>query len=161
MHIWNFYSFGDRVFQLLRNFEWDLVFFGPIGKTRLPPWPLIDWDIFDFSSESAERNLTNLDSKQDPNVLSQICVFGPIGKTRWPPWPLIGGKFFNFSETAQRNSTKLDRKQDGRGRWDLAPCQVSLNLVRRFQRRSRKCLSQSEARATILFFGSARKTQTW
>ena len=26
------------------------VFFGPIGKTRWPPWPLIGWDIFDFSS---------------------------------------------------------------------------------------------------------------
>ena len=35
------------------------VFFGPIGKTRWPPWPLIGWDILDF--------------------------FGPIGKTRWPP----------------------------------------------------------------------------
>ena len=28
-------------------------------------------------------------------------------------------------------------------------------------RRSRKCFSQSEARAAILFFRSARKTQTW
>ena len=37
----------------------------------------------------------------------------------------------------------------GRGRWDLASCQVSLNSV---QRRSRKCLSQSEARTAILFF---------
>ena len=25
------------------------VFFGPIGKTRWPSWPLIGWDIFDFS----------------------------------------------------------------------------------------------------------------
>ena len=29
------------------------VFFGPIGKTRWPPWPLIGWDVFDFSSETA------------------------------------------------------------------------------------------------------------
>ena len=29
------------------------VFFGPIGKTRWPPWPLIGWDIFDFLSETA------------------------------------------------------------------------------------------------------------
>ena len=29
------------------------VFFGPIGKTRWPPWPLIGWDIFGFSSETA------------------------------------------------------------------------------------------------------------
>ena len=42
----------------------------------------------------------------------------------------------------------------------LLSCQVSLNSVQRFQRRSRKCLSQSEARAAILFFRSARKTQT-
>ena len=184
------------------------VFFGPIGKTRWPPWPLIGCDIFNFS-ETAERNSTKLDRKQDLNVLYQVCVFradwknkmaalasdwlrhfrlllwnrwtefnetwqearsqrplpslcfsgrsekqdcrpglwlaeifstspleplngiernltrskistsstkfvffGPIGKTRWPPWPLIGWDIFDFSETAERNSTKLDWKQD-------------------------------------------------
>ena len=51
-----------------------IVFFGPIGKTRWPPWPLIGWDIFDFSSETAERNSTKLDRKQDLNVLYQFCV---------------------------------------------------------------------------------------
>ena len=51
------------------------VFFGPIGKTRWPPWPLIDRDIFDFSSETPERNSTKLDRKQDLNVLNQVCVF--------------------------------------------------------------------------------------
>ena len=51
------------------------VFFGPIGKTRWPPWLLIGWDIFDFSSETAERNSTKLDRKQDHNVLYQVCVF--------------------------------------------------------------------------------------
>ena len=89
------------------------VFFGPIGKTRWPPWPLIGWDIFDFSFETAERNSNKHDRKQDLNVLYQVCVFGPIGKTRWPPWPLIGWDIFDFSsETAEWNSTKLDRKQD-------------------------------------------------
>ena len=138
------------------------VFFEPIGKTRWPPWPLIGWDIFDFSSETAERNSTKLDRKQDLNVLYQVCIFsgqsekqdgrpglwlaetfstfplkpmngvqrnltgsnistsstkfvffGPIGKTRWPSWPLIGWDIFDFSsETDERNSTKLDRKQD-------------------------------------------------
>ena len=186
------------------------VFFGPIGKTRWPPWPLIGWDIFDFSSDTAERNSTKLDRKQDLNVLYQVCVFwadwknkmaalasdrlrhfrlllwncctefnktwqearsqhllpslcfkdrseiqdgrpglwlaetfstsplkplnriqrnltgskistsstkfvffGVIGKTRWLPWPLIGWNIFDFfSETAEWNSTKLDRKQD-------------------------------------------------
>ena len=51
------------------------VIFGPIGKTRWPPWPMIGWDIFDFSSETAERNSTILDRKQDLNVLYQVCVF--------------------------------------------------------------------------------------
>ena len=51
------------------------VFFGPIWKTRWPPWPLIGWDIFDFFSETAEQNSTKLDRKQDLNVLYQVCVF--------------------------------------------------------------------------------------
>ena len=137
------------------------VFFGPIGKTRWPPWPLICWDIFHFISETAERNSTKLDGKQDLNVLYQVCVFRadrknkmaalasdwlrhfplllwnrymefnenwqearsqrPLPslcfladrKTRWLPWPLIGWDIFDFSsETAERNSRKLDRKQD-------------------------------------------------
>ena len=51
------------------------VFFGPIGKIRWPPFPLIGWDIFDFFSETAEQNSTKLDRKQDLNVLYQVCVF--------------------------------------------------------------------------------------
>ena len=185
------------------------VFFGPIRKTRWPPWPLIGWDIFNFFSETTEQNSTKLDRKQDLNVLYQVCVFwadrknkiaalasellrnfqlllwnrwtefnetwqearsqlplpslcfsgqsekqdgrpglwlaktfstsplkllsgiqqnltgskistsstkfvffGPIGETRWPSWLLVGWDIFDFSETAERNSTKLDRKQD-------------------------------------------------
>ena len=52
-----------------------LCFFGPIGKTRWPPWSLIGWDIFDFSSETTERNSTKLDCEKDLNVLYQVCVF--------------------------------------------------------------------------------------
>ena len=44
---------------------------------------------------------------------STKCVFfGPIGITRWPPLPLIGWDIFYLSEIAERNSSKLDRKQD-------------------------------------------------
>ena len=50
------------------------VFLGPIGKIRWPPLPLIGWDIFDFS-ETAERNSTKLDRKQDLNIFYQVCVF--------------------------------------------------------------------------------------
>ena len=52
-----------------------LCFLGGSGKTRWPPWPLIGWDIFDFSTETAERKLTKLTRKQDLNVLYQVCVF--------------------------------------------------------------------------------------
>ena len=58
------------------------VFFGPMGKTRWPPWPLIGWDIFDFSYETAERNSMKLDRKQDLNVLYQVCVFGADRKNK-------------------------------------------------------------------------------
>ena len=89
------------------------VFFGPIGKTRWPPWPLIGWDIFDFSSETAERNSTKLDRKQDLNVLYQFCVFWADRKNKMAAWLLIGWDIFDFcSETAERNLMKLDRKQD-------------------------------------------------
>ena len=77
-----------RHFRLLLWNRWtefnEFVFFGPIGKTRWPPWPLIGLDIYE-----------------------------PVQKARWRPWPLIGWDIFDFSsETAERNSTKLDRKQD-------------------------------------------------
>ena len=58
------------------------VFFGPIGKTKWPPWPLIGWDIFDISEESAERKSTKLDRKQALNALYQVCVFGANRKSK-------------------------------------------------------------------------------
>ena len=138
------------------------VFFKPIGKTRWPHWPLIGWDIFDFSSESAEQNSTKLDRKQDLNALYLVCVFRADHKNKmaalasdwlrhfrlllWNCWtefnetwqeassqrPLpslcfwgwskkqygrpglwLVETYFDFSsETAERNSTKFDGKQD-------------------------------------------------
>ena len=58
------------------------VFFGLIGKTRSSPQPLICWDIFDFFSETAERNSTKLDWKEDLNVLYQVCVFRAENKNK-------------------------------------------------------------------------------
>ena len=153
-----------------RNLTWSkistpstkFVFLGPIGKTRWPPWPLICWDIFDFSSETAERNSTKLDRKEDLKALYQVCVFQAdrknqmaapasdwlrhfwlLCRNRWKEFnktwqearsqsPLpslcfsglsekqdghpglwLAETYFDFSpETAERNSAKLDRKQD-------------------------------------------------
>ena len=123
--LWLAETFSTSPLKPQNGIEWSLtgskiltsstkfVFFGPIGKTRWPPWPLIGWDIFDFSSETAERNSTKLDRKQDLNILYKACVFRADQKTRWPPWPLIGWDIFDFSsETVDQNSTKFDRKQD-------------------------------------------------
>ena len=73
---WNFT--GSKILMSSTKF----VFFGPIRKTRWPSWPLIGWDIFAFSSETADRNSTKLDRNQDLNVLHQVCVFGPIEKNK-------------------------------------------------------------------------------
>ena len=138
------------------------VFFVLIENTRWLPWPLIGWDIFDFFSETANRIQWNWTGSKISMSYTKFVFFGPIGKTRWPPWPLIGWDIFDFSsEIAEQNSMKLDRKQDLNVLYHLASCQVSLNTVQRFQRKSRKCVSQSEARAAILLFQLARKTQTW
>ena len=87
-------------------------------------------------------------------------------KFRWIPFSGFYREVENVSANQRpwRPSCFSDRPEKyklGRGLWDLASYQVSLNSVQRFQRRSWKCLSQSEAMAAILFLWSARKTQTW
>ena len=44
---------------------------------------------------------------------TKFVFFVPIGKTRWLAWPMIGCDILDFSsETAERNSTKLNMKHD-------------------------------------------------
>ena len=109
------------------------VFFGQIGKTRWPPWPLIGWDIFDFSSETAEWNSTKLYRKQDLNVFYQVCVFRADRKSKMAAlasdWLrhfglLLWNRWIKFNETwqearSQRPLPSLcfsgrSEKQDGR-----------------------------------------------
>ena len=47
---------------------------GPIGKVKWPPWPLIDLTIFNFYSETVERNSPKLDKEHDLNALYQVFV---------------------------------------------------------------------------------------
>ena len=62
------------------------VFFGLIGKTRWPPWPLIGWDIFDFSSETAERNSTKLKQEaRSQRPLPSLCISGQSEKQNGRP----------------------------------------------------------------------------
>ena len=85
--LWLAETFSNSPLKPLNRIQWNLigskistpstkfVFLGPIGKRGWPPWPLIGWDIIDFSSETAERNSAKLDRKQDLNALYQVCVF--------------------------------------------------------------------------------------
>ena len=102
---------------------------------------------------------------KNTNLVEDIEILLPV-KFRWIPFSGFRGEVENVSTNQKpgRPSCFSDRPEKhklGRGRWDLTSCQVSLNSVQRLQRRSRKCLGQSEARVSILFFRSARKTQSW
>ena len=102
---------------------------------------------------------------KNTNLVEDVEILLPV-KFRWILFSGFRWEVENVSANQRpgRPSSFSDQPEKhklGRERWDLASCQVSLNSVQRFQRRSRKCLSQSEARAAILFFWSARKTQTW
>ena len=102
---------------------------------------------------------------KNTNLVEDVEILLPV-KFSWIPFSGFRGEVGNVSANQRPGqpscfSDRPEKHKLGRGRWDLASCQVSLNSVQRFQRRSRKCLGQSEARAAILFFRSARKTQTW
>ena len=101
---------------------------------------------------------------KNTNLVEDVEILLP-GKFRWILFSGFRGEVENVSANQRpgRPSCFSDRPEKhklGRRHWDLASCQVSLNSVQRFQRRSWKCLSQSEARAAILFFRLAQKTQT-
>ena len=53
--VWNHWTEFNETWQDTRSQRPvpSLCFFGPIGITRWPPWPLIGRDIFDLSSETA------------------------------------------------------------------------------------------------------------
>ena len=155
------------------------VFFGPIGKTRWPPWPLIGWDIFDFSYESAERNSTKLDRKQDLNVLYQVCVFRADRKNKMAAlasdWLrhfrlLLWNRWTEFNETwrearSQRPLPSLcfsgwSEKQDGRpGLWLAETLSTSpmkpLNGIQRNLTGSKISTSSTK----FVFFGPIGKTR--
>ena len=94
-------------------------------------------------------------SPKNINLVEGVEILLPI-KFRWIPFCGFRGEVENVSanQWPGRPSCFSDRPEKhklGRRRWDLASCQVSLNSVQLFQRRSWKCLSQSEARTAILF----------
>ena len=99
---------------------------------------------------------------KNTNLVENVKILLPV-KFRWIPFTSFRGEVENVSVNQKQGrpsyfSDRPEKHKLGRGGWDLASCQVSLNSIQWFQRRSQKCLSQSEARAAILFFRQARKT---
>ena len=95
------------------------------------------------------------DRPENTNLVEGVEILLSV-KFRWITFSSFRGEVENVSANQRPGrpfcfSDRPDKHKLGRGRWDLAFCQVSLNFVQGFQR-SRKCLSQSEARAAILFF---------
>ena len=155
------------------------VFFRLIGKTRWPSWPLIGWDIFDFSSETAEWNPTKLDRKQDLNVLYQVCVFRANRKNKMAAlnsdWLrhfrlLLWNRWTQFNETWQKTRSRRplpslcfsgrSEKQDGRpGLWLAETFSTSplkpLNGIQRNLTGSKISTSSTK----FVFFGPIGKTR--
>ena len=82
---------------------------------------------------------------KNTNLVEGVEILLPV-KFRWIPFSGFRGEVENVSANQRpgRPSCFSDRPEKhklGRGRWDLASCQVSLNSVQQFQRRSRKCES--------------------
>ena len=82
---------------------------------------------------------------KNTNLVEGVEILLPV-KFRWIPFSGFRGEVENVSANQRpgRPSCFSDRPEKhklGRGRWVLASCQVSLNSVQQFQRRSRKCES--------------------
>ena len=169
---------GSKILMSSTNF----VFFGLNGKKdgRWPPWPLIGWDIFDFSSETAERNSMKLDRKQDLNFFYHVCVFWADRKNKmaalasdWQEtfstsslkplngiqWNLTGSKILMSSLPSLCFSGRSE-KQDGRsGFWLTETFSTSplkpLNRIQRNLTRSKILMSSTK----LVFFLADRKNK--
>ena len=93
-------------------------------------------------------HLVFLIGTKNTNLVEGVKILIPV-KFRWIPFSGFSEEVENISAN-QRPGGHLvfpigpKNTKFGRGRWDLASCQNSLNSVQRFLQRSRKCLSQSE-----------------
>ena len=82
-------------------------------------------------------------SPKNTNLVEDVKILLPV-KFCWIPFSRFRGEVENVSanQRPRRPSCLSDRPEKhklGSGRWDLASCQVSLNSVQQFQRRSWKC----------------------
>ena len=91
LFIVNFSHFSTSPLKPLNRIQWNLtgskislsftkfVFFRPFRKSRWPPWPLIGWDSFDFSSETLVMNIIqqNLTGSKISKSSTKFVLLGP------------------------------------------------------------------------------------
>ena len=80
---------------------------------------------------------------KNTNLVEDVDILLPI-KFRWILFISFRWEVENVSANQRPGQPscffdRLEKHKLGRGRWDLAICQVSLNSVQWFQMRSRKC----------------------
>ena len=119
--IWNYRTEFKETWQEARSqlrSSIKFVFFGADRKTKMVALAS-DWlRLFFLLLLWTEFNETRQEAEPRPPL--PTLRFGPIRKPSWPPLPLIGWVIFDFSsETAARNSWKLDRKQDLNGLYQV------------------------------------------
>ena len=106
-------------------------------------------------------HLVFLISPKNTNLVEDVEVLLPV-TFRWIPFSGFREEVKNVSANQRPGrpscfSNRPEKHKLGRGRWDLASWQVLLNSVQRFQRRSRKCLSQFRGQGGHLVFPISSK----
>ena len=100
---------------------------------------------------------------KNTNLVQYVEILLPV-KFRWILFIGFREEVENVSANQRLGrpsffSDQPEKHKPGRGRWDLASCQVSLNSVQRFQRRSWKCESlRTDGRTTD---GALWQKLTW
>ena len=112
--------------------------------------------LFDRSARVANFvpiSIKNTNSVEDDEILLSVGFYWiPFSGSRWKVQAVLANQKLWWTSSFSDRSKNTNFLEDLSSSWDLASCQVLLNSVQRFQRRSRKCLSQSEDRAAILVF---------
>ena len=140
----NFYSlFGPKNTNLVEDvkivlpvkFRW-IPFSGFRGKAK-----------YVSANQRLGRPYCFLDQPEKHNLVEDIENLLSV-KFRWFPFSVFIGEVKNVSanqRTGQLScfSDQSEKHKPGRRCWDLTSCQVLLNSIQRFQRKSRKCLGKS------------------
>ena len=125
------------------------------------PWTVIEKSKMSQPIRGQGSHLIFPISPKNTNLLEDVEILLPV-KFHWIRFKRFREEVENFSANQRPGlpsyfSNQPEKHKLGRGRWDLASRQASLNSVQTFQRRSQKFLSRSEARVAILFFDQPEK----